>query len=105
MARFYLSNLFSFLEILPKTGSVWKIEREEKRFVNIWENCHSSDFQLQWKLDFRMNGLNFERLVDLVHPALGKHDTQLRKAIPTEKILNKNYRNYPCLFFFLCNLL
>ena len=51
----------------------------------MWENRHSSDFQLQWKLDFRMNSLNFEKLVDLVHPALGKHDTQLRKAIPTEK--------------------
>ena len=88
MAWFYFSNLFTFLEILPKTGSVWKLEREEKRFVNMWENCHSSDIQLQWKLDFRMNGLNFEKLVDLVHPALEKHDTQLRKAIPTEKRQN-----------------
>ena len=54
----------------------------------VGENYHSSDFQLQWKLDFRMNGLNFEKLVDLAHPALGKYDTQLRKTIPTEKRQN-----------------
>ena len=88
LAWLYLSNLFSFLEILPKTGSVCKLEREEKRFVNMWENCHSSDFQLQWKLDFWMNGSNLVKLVDLVYPTLGKYDTQLRKAIPTEKWQN-----------------
>ena len=54
----------------------------------MWKNRHSSDFQLQWKIDFRMNGLNFEKLFDLVRPGLGKHDTQLRKAIPTEKRQN-----------------
>ena len=54
----------------------------------MWENCHSSDFQPQWKLDFRMNGLNFEKLIDIVQPAFGKHDTQLKKAIPTEKRQN-----------------
>ena len=75
--------LFSFLEILLKTGSVLKLEREEKQFVNMWENCQSYDFELQWKLDFRMNGLNLVKLVDLVHPAIGKF-TPLRKAIPTE---------------------
>ena len=32
-----------------------------------------------------MNGLNFEKLVDLVLPHLEKHDTKLRKAIPIEK--------------------
>ena len=103
MAWFYFSNLFSFLEILPKIRSVWKLEREEKRFLIMWENCHSSDFQLQWKLDFRMNGLNFEKLVDLAHPALGKYDTQLRKQFPlrNDKILDKIYRIYPCLFFSL----
>ena len=88
MACFYISDLSSCLEILPKTRSVWQLEREEKWFDNIWENRHSSDFQLQWKLDLRVNGLNFEKLVDLVHSALGKHDTQLRKAIPTEKQQN-----------------
>ena len=64
--------------------------------------CHSSDFQLQWELDFRMNGLNSEKLVDLVRLALGKHDTPLRKAIPplrNDKILDKIYKNYPCFFF------
>ena len=44
----------------------------------MWENRRSSDFQLQWKLDFRMNSLNFEKLVDLVCPCLEKPDTQLR---------------------------
>ena len=32
-----------------------------------------------------MNGLNFEKLVDLVCPGLEKDNTQLRKAIPIEK--------------------
>ena len=54
----------------------------------MWENRHSSDFQFQRKLDFRMNGLKFEKLVGLVHPGLAKHDTQLRKDIPIEKRQN-----------------
>ena len=57
---------------------------------NIWENRHSSDFQLQWKLDFRINGLNFEKMVDLVRQGLGKHDTLLRKTIPAEKRQNSS---------------
>ena len=88
MTCLYFSNLFSYLEILLKTHSPWQLEREEKWFDNMWENRHSSDFQLQWKLDFRLNGLKFEKLVDLVAPCLEKHDTQLRKAIPTEKRQN-----------------
>ena len=51
----------------------------------MWENRHCSNFQLQWKFDFRVNRLNFEKLVDLVRPRLWKHDTQLRKAILIEK--------------------
>ena len=50
--------------------------------------------KLQWKLDFRMNGLNFEKEVDHVRRRLEK-DTQLRKTIPTEK-----RQNSLCLFFF-----
>ena len=42
----------------------------------MWVNRLSSDFQLQWKLHFRMNGLNFRKLVDLVRPGLEKHDSQ-----------------------------
>ena len=84
-ACFYFSNLFSCLEILPNTRSVWQLEREEKCFDNMWENRHSIDFQLQWKLDFGMNNLSFEKLVDLIRPGLEKHDTQLMEAIPTEK--------------------
>ena len=62
----------------------------------MWENGHSSDFQLQWKLDFPMNCLNLEKLADLVRPGLEKHNTQLRKAMPlkNDKILDKTYRNY-----------
>ena len=45
------------------------------------ENRHSSDFQLQWKLDFRMNGLSFS-LSCL--PNL-KNGTPLRKAVPIKK--------------------
>ena len=56
----------------------------------MWENHHSSDFQLQWKLNFRMNGLNFEKVVDLVRQGLEKHDTQLSIAIPTEKRQNSS---------------
>ena len=78
-------KLVSILEILPKNRSVWQLQIEEKWFDITWENCHASDFQLHWKLDFRMNGLNFEKLVDLVHPRLEKHDTHLRKAISIEK--------------------
>ena len=51
----------------------------------MWEHRHSSDFQFRWKLDFRMNSLNFEKLVDLVRQRLEKHDTQLRTAIPIER--------------------
>ena len=85
MSCFYFSNLFSCLEILRKTRSVWQLEREDKWFDNIWENRHSSDFQLQWKLDFRMKDLNFEKLVDFARPGLEKHDSLLRKTIHTEK--------------------
>ena len=51
----------------------------------MWEHRHSSDFQFRWKLDFRMNSLNFEKLVDLVRQRSEKHDTQLRTAIPIER--------------------
>ena len=85
MASFYFSNLVSCLEILLKTRSVWQLGREEKWFDNMWKHRHSSDFQLRWKFDFRMNGLNFEKLVDLVSLRLEKHDTQMRRAIPIER--------------------
>ena len=88
MAYFYFNNLFSYLKILLVTRHVWQLEKGGKWFDNKWENRHSSSFQLQWKLDFRMNGLNFEKLVDLVRPGFEKYDTQLRKAIPTEKRQN-----------------
>ena len=49
-------HLFNSLDILPKIRPVEQLEREEKWFDNILENRHSSDFQIQWKLDLQMNG-------------------------------------------------
>ena len=59
---FYFSNIFSCLEILKNFRFLWLLEREDKLFNNMWENC-------------QMNDLNFEKLVDLVRPGLEKHDT------------------------------
>ena len=55
MHFFSFSNLFNSLEILPKIRSVGQLEREGKWFDNMLENRHSSDFQIQWNLDFQMN--------------------------------------------------
>ena len=85
MFCFYSSNFLNYIQLLPKTRSIWKIDREEFWFESMWENRHNHDTQLQWKLDFRMNGMNFEKLVDLVRPRLEKQNTQLRKAIPIQK--------------------
>ena len=83
------SNLRRCLESLPKTR-VWQLEREEKWLDKMWDNSHSSDFQLQWKLDFRMNGLSFDKLVDLglARSGFERHANQLKKAIPAEKRQN-----------------
>ena len=51
-----------------------------------------------------MIDLSFEKLVDFVLPALGKHDTQLRKAIPplrNNKILDKFIEIIHVCFFAL----
>ena len=74
-----------FLQTLPKQRIIWMHEREERWFDAMWENRHSPDFQLQWKQDFRMNGFNFEKLVNEVRHALEKQDTNMRKAIRVEK--------------------
>ena len=52
MACFYFSDLYSCLGILPKTRSVWQLERQEKWFDNIWENRHSSDFSTSVEIRF-----------------------------------------------------
>ena len=59
--------------------------KRRETFWNMWKTCHWRDFQLQWKLDFRMNGFRLEKLVDIARPCLKQQDTQLRKAIPFEK--------------------
>ena len=74
-----------FLQTVPKQRIIWIHEREERWVDVMWENRHSPDFQLQWKQDFRMNGFNFEKLVNEVCHALGKQDTNMRKAIRVEK--------------------
>ena len=74
-----------FLQTLPKQRIIRMHEREERWFDAMWENLHSPDFQLQWKQDFRMNGFNFEKLVNEVRHALEKQDTNMRKAIRVEK--------------------
>ena len=65
-----------------------------KNYLHAWKGgkmvrCNvgkSPDFQLQWKQDFRMNGFNFEKLVNEVRHALEKQDTHdMRKAIRVEK--------------------
>ena len=43
-----------------------------------------SDF---WSQDFRMKKETFDEIVEVVHPALEKRDTQLRRAIPIEKCI------------------
>ena len=35
---FYFTTLFTCLEILPNTCSVWKLKRKEKWFDSMWEN-------------------------------------------------------------------
>ena len=82
---FYFKDTCMFLQTLPKQRIIWMHGREERWFDVMWGNRHSPDFQLQWKLDFRMNGFNFEKLVNEVRHALEKQDTNMRKAIRVEK--------------------
>ena len=69
LIKMFLFQKLIYLKFFPKTQSIWQRERKEKWFDNMWENRHSSDFKLQWKLDFPINDLNFEKLVNLVPQA------------------------------------
>ena len=51
----------------------------------MWNNRHSPQYQSRWRQDFRMSGLNLEKLVSLVQMNLKRQDTSLRKAIPIEE--------------------
>ena len=61
--------------------SLWKKEKEKKWFGNLQGNFHSSDLQLQGKLDFQLNRLNYEKLIALARYRLEKPGTNLKKTI------------------------
>ena len=84
LASISKSNLFALCNG-KKEQSTWKFNREENWFEDIWRNRQSNQFQIRWRQDVRMNGVNFEKLVALVQPNLEKQDTNLRKAVPMKK--------------------
>lgn len=51
----------------------------------MWNNRHSPQYQSRWRQDFRMSGLNLEKIVSLARMNLKRQDTSLRKAIPIEE--------------------
>ena len=52
----------------------------------MWSNRFDNNYQGgRWRLDFRMNGETFDKLVELLRPYLEKQDTNFRAAIPVEK--------------------
>ena len=75
------SNLFALCN-WKKERSTWKFNKEENWFEDIWRNRQSNEFQTRWRQDFRINGVNFEKLIALVRPNLEKQETNLRKAVP-----------------------
>ena len=64
---------------------MWKFNREESWFKDILRNRRSDEFQTRWRQDFRINGINLEKLVALVQLNLETQDTNLRKVIPVAK--------------------
>ena len=61
---------------------IWAYDREEFWFKRILNDERFSDF---WFQDFRMKKETFDKIVQVVHPALEKRDTQIRRAMPIEK--------------------
>ena len=51
----------------------------------MWEHGADNGYQTYWNADFRMSGESFQKLVQLISPALVKRDTQFRRAIAVEK--------------------
>ena len=89
---FYFKHTCMFLQTLPKQRIIWMHEREERWFDAMWENRHSPDFQLQWKQDFRMNGFNFEKLVNEVRHEVLSTTLRVLQSVHNSRIL---------LFFYL----
>ena len=65
--------------------SVWAFEREEKWFQNLYENVLNPECEKYWKMNFRVSGETFLKIIDLVRDRMEKRDTNFRKAIPLEK--------------------
>ena len=65
--------------------SVWAFEREEKWFQNLYENVLNPEYEKYWKMNFRVSGETFLKIIDLVRDRMEKRDTNFRKAIPLEK--------------------
>ena len=73
-------------DMVPNVRSCWEYERSETWFNAMWANRFVDGYQGdRWKLDFRMSGATFDKLVTWLAPALEKEDTFLRKAIPIQK--------------------
>ena len=84
LASISKSNLFALCDG-KKERSTWEFNRQENWFEDIWKKRPSNKFQTRWRQDFRMNSVNFEKLVALVPLNFEKQDTNLQKAIPIEK--------------------
>ena len=56
-----------------------------KRRTLIDNMLNDHNFEQHWRSDFRMSLDTFRDIVRVVQPALGKRDTQFRRAIPIEK--------------------
>ena len=64
---------------------IWALDRDESWFEDLWDNRHNPDYMNRWKEGFRMSGITFEKLVNLLRGSLEKRDTHFRKAIPVKK--------------------
>ena len=70
---------------IRKPRSIWAYERREFWFQRMLNDFEDENFEFHWRTGFRMKFKTFVRIVELVMPRLAKQDTQLRRAIPTEK--------------------
>ena len=61
--------------------SLLQKEKEKKWFGNLQGNLHSNDLQLQGKLDFQINTLNYEKLIVIVRYLLENPETNLKNTI------------------------
>lgn len=75
----------TILILIKVQRSVWAFEREEKWFQNLYENVLNPEYEKYWKMNFRVSGETFLKIIDLVRDRMEKRDTNFRKAIPLEK--------------------